>query len=210
LSRNACCRSLLGLILLALVSACSTMPSPGGDDGRNGRYQARIQQLKSQDSWEMEGRLAVNDGRDGGSGRFKWVQQPGSTHMDFHGALGRGAWRLDADGHGATLEFANGEVARSGSINQLAKKQLGWQIPVNALEWWVRGIEAPGGSPLREIDEHGALLKLHQFGWKIEYERYNDSDKFMLPYRMTARRQDQTVKLAVRRWFLSVSGNDPE
>jgi outer membrane biogenesis lipoprotein LolB len=51
------------------------------------------------------------------------------------------------------------------------------------------------------------LTRLSQFGWDIEYGRYNDSDVVVMPYKMTARRQNQTVKLVVRRWFLTAAGN---
>lgn len=192
---------LTGLCLATMVSACSTTPVT--TTAQQTLYESRARAVESRENWELEGRLAVNDGKDGGSGNFKWTRQPGSTHMDFHGALGRGAWRLDADDQGAMLEMANGEVARAATINDLAQQELGWQIPVDALEWWVRGLEAPGKAQRTEIDEQGLLIRLSQFGWDIEYARYNDSDVVVMPYKMTARRQNQTVKLLVRRWFLT-------
>lgn len=202
-------RALAGLFLLVVVSACSTTPvTTTAQDARTALYQARVNEIVSRKNWELQGRLAVNDGKDGGSGNFNWTRKPGATHMDFHGALGRGAWRLDADDEGARLEMANGELTRAANVDDLAQQQLGWQIPVNALEWWVRGLEAPGESQHMEIDDRGLLVRLSQFGWDIEFGRYDDSDVVVLPYKMTARRKDQTVKLAVRRWFLSAPRNE--
>jgi outer membrane lipoprotein LolB len=198
-----------GLLLILLVSACSTTQiTPSDQDARNSLYQARFNEVSSRVNWELDGRLAVNDGSDGGSGNFNWVRQNESSHMNFHGALGRGAWRLDAEPGSATLELADGEIYRAGNVTELVRDRLRWQIPVDALEWWVRGLEAPGGTPNRQLDEQGLLVKLNQFGWNIEYDRYLDSDVVVMPHKMTARREKQTVKLAVRRWFLSASGNE--
>jgi len=201
-------KRLTGLGLILMVSACSTIPV--ATKQQETLYQSRADEIASRQDWELEGRLAVNDGKDGGSGNFKWSHQAGSTHMDFHGALGRGAWRLDEDAYGARLEMANGEVSRAATVTDLAKQALGWQIPVDALEWWVRGLEAPGKSQSREINQQGVLTRLNQFGWDIEYGRYNDSDVVLMPYKVTARREGQTVKLLVRRWFLSAPDSDRE
>lgn len=182
--------------------------APSDSDARSALYQSRYDEISSRVIWELDGRLAVNDGQDGGSGNFKWAQDKDSTLMDFHGALGRGAWRLEADAFGAILELADGEVYQAGNVTALVRRQLGWQIPVDALEWWVRGLEAPGGTPDLELDEQGLLLGLKQFGWDIEYDRYSDSEVVVMPYKMTARCDNQTVKLVVRRWFLSASRDE--
>jgi len=208
LIQRFCLKRLTALGLLLMVSACSTAPVVTKQ--QDTLYQSRASEIGSRNSWELEGRLAVNDGKDGGSGNFNWSRQADSTQMDFHGALGRGAWHLEADANGAKLEMANGEVSRAATVNDLARQALGWQIPVDALEWWVRGLEAPGTSQDRELDERGLLTRLSQFGWNIEYGRYNDSDVVLMPYKMTARRENQTVKLLVRRWYLSAPDKEDE
>ena len=199
-------RGVAGFALVLILSACGTLSvTPPDSNAKYSMYQARLKEVSSRVNWELDGRLAVNDGKDGGSGNFKWTHDTRTTHMDFHGALGRGAWRLEANADSATLELADGEVYQAEDVTELVRQQLGWQIPVDALEWWVRGLEAPGGTPSLELDERGLLQRLNQFGWDIEYARYSQSEVVVMPYRVTARRNDQTVKLAVRRWFLSAN-----
>jgi outer membrane lipoprotein LolB len=169
-------------------------------------YEQRLARLSGVDSWALEGRLAVSDDADGGSGQLSWRQDNGSSRMDFHGALGRGAWRLLADGRGAELEFADGTLHRARSIDSLVRRQVGWAVPVEALAWWVRGLAAPGRVQQRVLDEEGRLSQLRQDGWDIEFARYGPVDglggDLSMPLRMTARHADRTVKLAVRRWEL--------
>ena len=188
---------------MIFLAACSSVPVTKKDQaGLAGLYQVRHDVLLSLDQWAFEGRLAVNDGQDGGSGHFNWQRQGEASSMDFHGALGRGAWRLDADRNGAVLELADGEIDRAPSVGQLVERRLGWKIPVDALAWWVRGCTAPGNWDQRELDEYGRLMVLNQFGWEIEYGKYTEAEGIFMPLKLTARQDSYTVKLAIRDWSL--------
>ena len=122
--------------------------------------------------------------------------------MDFHGALGRGAWRLVADAEGAELELADGTVHHADSIDKLVRLQLGWEIPVDSLSWWVRGLVAPGDYEDRMIDDKGNLSELIQGGWTIEYGKYDTVEGISLPRKLTAHQADWKLKLAIRDWQL--------
>ena len=200
--------SLAGLLALALLAGCATV-KPGSVDlaARNERYLDRRQAIEAVTSWSLEGRLAVRDENDGGSGYFSWKQSDESTRMDFHGAMGRGAWRLVADAQGAVLELSDGSSYRASTVDELVRSRLGWLIPIDALASWVKGIAAPGDEADRELDEAGKLLRLQQQGWVIDYGRYQVVDRVSLPSKMTARQQQRYVKLAVKNWSV-VRGNE--
>ena len=201
-------RALLLLFAAALTQApgCGTVqPLETEQAALVPLYEQRAARLQLQDSWSLEGRLAVSDNDEGGSGFLSWQQRPGSSRMDFHGALGRGAWRLLAGTDGAELEFADGRRYRADSIDDLLRAQVGWQVPVEALAWWVRGLAAPGKLQQRVLDEEGRLSTLQQADWRIEFGRYAIFGGEAMPARMTARQQDRTVKLAIRKWELSAS-----
>jgi outer membrane lipoprotein LolB len=196
-------RGALTLLLPVLVTACSTVPSADSDkDERVALYGERLARLSGAGSWALEGKLAVNSGSDGGSGHFRWQKNPDSHHMDFHGALGRGAWRLDSDPQGAELELADGRVYRSDSVRELVRQRVGWSVPVDYLSWWVRGLAAPGVTEHRTLDDRGRLTDLQQAGWFIEFSRYRPFGGEDMPVKVTARRDDSTVKLAIRRWTI--------
>jgi len=197
---------LLFAAALSQAPGCGTVPPLDTEQAaRLPLYEQRAARLEQRDSWSLEGRLAISDDSDGGSGYLSWAQLPGGSRMDFHGALGRGAWRLLADADGAELEFADGRRYRADSIDELVRAQVGWQLPVEALAWWVRGLAAPGRLQQRVLDEEGRLSLLQQEGWLIEFGRYAVVGGETMPARMTARQQDRTVKLAVRKWELSGS-----
>lgn len=192
------------LVVLGLVlSACSTLPPQEPDQAQRIRlYELKSKQLETESNWSLTGKLAISNAKDGGSGRFNWHNGPDSIRMDFHGALGRGAWRLEADGNGALLELADGSSHQAASVDQLVRDQLGWEIPVDSLSWWVRGMMAPGQPQERQFDERGNLVRLLQDGWSIEFGKYRSVGHVELPVRVTAEQADWKVKLVVRGWQL--------
>jgi outer membrane lipoprotein LolB len=194
----------------ALPVACATVPpSEQAPGARAPLYEQRFAQLTAVDDWSLEGRLAISDDADGGSGQLRWRQRNGSSHMDFHGALGRGAWRLEADAAGAELQLADGSLRRADTVDALVRAEIGWRVPVEALAWWVRGLAAPGRLEHRQLDDQGRLSELRQSGWRIEFDRYEEIGPLSMPVRLTARQDDRTVKLAIRKWELSAPDATP-
>ena len=122
--------------------------------------------------------------------------------MDFHGALGRGAWRLEVDEQGAELELSDGTRYRADEVQSLVREQIGWEVPIDALAWWVRGLEAPAEVDSHRLGDDGTLEYLDQLGWQIEFSHYRNVGSTSLPLRLTARQADRTVKLVVRNWSL--------
>ena len=189
------------LLTVVLLSACRSAPSVKLEESERVRlYQAKSDQLVTLSAWNMEGRLAVSNEADGGSGQFRWNRNTAGSRMDFHGALGRGAWKLEANEQGAELTLADGTVHRADSIDQLVQQQVKWEIPVESLSWWVRGLSIPGKFRERVIDGEGNISKLLQDGWTIEYDRYRIFGGLNLPVKLTAHQGKWKVKLAIRSW----------
>ena len=191
------------MALLLLAQGCSSQPRivTTEDPDWLAQYERRSAAVAELGSWSLEGRLAVSDESEGGSGRLRWQESPQGVRLDFHGALGRGAWRLQSGPDGAKLELASGEQYQAPDIGQLVRDQLGWPVPAESLAWWVRGMQAPGVYRERVPGEDGTLSVLEQDGWTVEYGRYRDVDGILMPLKLTARQQDRTVKLAVRNWM---------
>lgn len=201
--------SLLMLLAVAVLPACTSLrPADTEQVLRETRYQNRYDSLAAIADWSLEGRLAVRNEDDGGSGHFQWAKMLTDDRMEFHGALGRGAWRLRADDNGAVLELADGEVHRSSTVTELVSERVGWDVPVQQLSWWVRGLAAPGSYRQRSLDDEGNLIELLQAGWHIEYGGYRSIDGVSLPIKMTARQGESSVKLAVRSWTLGSKGGE--
>ena len=204
-------RTICGFFFLLLIlNACTgvAVKKPGPDN--SAIYQERAVRLGSISEWGLVGRISLDDGDQGGSGKLKWDIQSGSSSLDFHGAMGRGAWHLEIGPNGAVLREANGSEQTAPGVNALIQDRMGWPIPVDALQWWVRGLAAPGAIEDEQFDVDGLLINLRQFDWNVEFGRYKSQDGIELPIRLNATRENYRVKLAISRWRMStdhVPGN---
>jgi outer membrane lipoprotein LolB len=195
------------LPLVLFLGACSTAPVSQVDPER--AYQTRSSLVVELSEWEFTGRLSMDDGVDGGSGRLNWHAVPAGDRLEFRGAMGRGSWRLSVTPGEAMLEKGDGTRTRAASVDELIQAEIGWQVPVDALRWWVQGLAAPGVQQGRELDGSGLLRRLEQRGWTVGFERYQLVGKLAMPSRLEAVKAPYRIKLAVSRWALT-TGDDKD
>lgn len=195
-------------LLFLFLNACTGVAVKQTGPANQQAYQQRAQKLIGWSEWGLSGKISLDDGDQGGSGKLQWRVEPGKSELDFHAALGRGAWHLQiVPGH-AVLTQANGDRQSASSVNALIQEEMGWPIPVEALQWWVRGLIAPGAVADQQIDSAGLLVSLQQFGWSVEFARYDTGGGVAMPKRLNATMENYRVKLAIGRWQM-VEDNVP-
>lgn len=188
------------LLLCLLLAGCAGAPQrPPTPDAQ--ALADRAENLGAWVRWGLTGRLGLDDGTEGGSGRLDWAVDGPNSEMHFRGALGRGAWQLTLDARGATLERADGTSVSAPTVSGLVAQETGLHLPVSALHWWVRGLPDPGSTHERELDADGLLVELRQLGWVVRYRRYMDYGTLMMPRRIEAVNGEQRVSLAVSQWW---------
>lgn len=171
-------------------------------------YRDRVELLTAIPEWGLVGKISLDDGDRGGSGRLQWNVRDNGSELDFHGAMGRGAWNLKIGPDGAVLREASGSEQTAPGVNALIQDRMGWPIPVEALQWWVRGLAAPGTVDDEQLDPQGLLTSLNQLGWRVEFNRYDSKTGVSLPVRLDARRDNYRVKLAIGRWQLDTGDQE--
>jgi outer membrane lipoprotein LolB len=192
------------ILLLCTVNACTTVPPKDTKPIDRTAFQARAGQLNTIVTWGLVGKISLDDGDRGGSGRLQWDVKPGHSALDFHGAMGRGAWHLQVGPEGARLQLADGSEQTAPGVNELIQEQIGWPIPLDALQWWVRGLAAPGVTENETLGPDGLLISLRQFGWSVDFNRYAAFDGMAMPVRLDAKRDNYRVKLAISRWRIGL------
>jgi len=155
--------------------------------------------------WGLTGKISLDDGDQGGSGKLQWDVGPGQSELGFHGAMGRGAWHLKVGPKGAWLRMADGTEQTAADVNDLIREYVGWPVPLDALQWWARGLAAPGVIDNEQYGPEGLLLSLRQFGWKVDFSRYDSVGDIELPVRLNATRNNYRVKLAISSWRMDAS-----
>jgi outer membrane lipoprotein LolB len=192
-------------VLLLFLSACTAVSVKQPDLVNNAAYLERTATLRASVQWGITGKISVDDGDQGGSGRLQWDVNPERSELDFHGAMGRGAWHLQIGPEGALLQMADGTEQAAAGVSELIQDHMGWPVPLEALQWWVRGLAAPGAVENEQIGPDGLLISLRQFGWDVDFNRYDSVGALELPVRLNATRDHYRVKLAISRWRMDVS-----
>jgi outer membrane lipoprotein LolB len=200
--------------LALLLAACAGHPireSPllAATAAQQQAQAARVALLAAHPRWSLQGRVALSNGHEGGSGRIDWSQDGARYDVALSAPITRQSWRLSGDGAQATLEGLAGGTRRGSDPQALLHDATGWTIPVAALSSWVRGAADPEQSPARlQYGADGRLARLEQAGWTIDYADWQLEPAVgtELPGRLTAVRDDARVRLVVDTWQPGATG----
>jgi outer membrane lipoprotein LolB len=204
---------LLGLA--ALVAGCATAPPPSPPvENPAAAWLARQAELKPVIAWKIQGRLAMRSDKEGWQATVYWTRDGERQRIDLAGPLGRGHLRLVEDGQSAELRDADQRTWHADNAEQLLFRTTGWRVPLDGLNYWVRGLPAPGTAATEELDNRGRLKSLVQSGWDIRFLEYTPYGSFDLPSKLFMKRQGNgaddspaknsalEVRLIIERWTL--------
>lgn len=159
--------------------------------------------LATKTQWSLQGRVALSNGRDGGSGRIDWRQEGVHYDIALSAPVTRQSWRLSGDEAGAQLEGLEGGTRIGPDPVELLREATRWEIPVTALSSWARGLRAdPRHGPASVLyAADGRLGRIEQAGWVIDYSSWQaDAEGVELPNRLNASKGEAKVRLVVDRW----------
>lgn len=192
-------------IFILTLNACTGVGVKEAGPVDEAAVEDRKAKLNATTEWGLSAKISLDDGEDGGSGKLNWDIENNHSELDFHGAFGRGAWNLQIGPDGALLKLSDGTEQTAASVSELVRMHLGWPVPLDALQWWVRGLAAPGNIQDEEWGSDGLLISLRQFGWNVDFNRYDSVEGLDLPVRLNAKRENYRVKLAISRWRMDVN-----
>ncbi|MEX2487980.1 MAG: lipoprotein insertase outer membrane protein LolB [Pseudomonadales bacterium] len=146
--------------------------------------------LAASQNWLFTGKLGVRTPNDSSNLGIEWRQQGERFEIGLSGPLGLSAARIQGNGNHVTLETREGEAQTASSPDELIMMVLGYDIPVEPMQYWVRGIPAPW-APYTETNEG-----MRQLGWLVTWNEWQGNR----PTKMTFRIPQATLKLVVRSW----------
>ncbi|MEK7697610.1 MAG: lipoprotein insertase outer membrane protein LolB [Pseudomonadota bacterium] len=200
------------LFALLLLSGCAALSTRAPDEVAR-TWAMRQQALAPITNWELRGRIALRSRDEGMQASLHWVRERERQRISLVGPLGSGQVRLTQDAGGAELRDTEKNVRRAPTARQLLVETTGWDVPFDDMNWWVRGLPAPGAKAEQELDEDGRLKTLTQFGWEVEFLEYGRYGAYELPSKLFARRRENApgiglnhvtleVRVVIERWVL--------
>lgn len=198
----------LALVAALALAACVARPvrAPGPAlpaAEAQARQAARDAALAAQPQWGLQGRVALSNGHQGGSGRIDWRQDGARYEVALSAPVTRQSWRLVGREGDVRLEGLDGGPRTGTDATTLLQQATGWVIPVDALAAWVRGARAPGhGDAGVDYAADGELAALRQDGWTLQYRDWRPQPglPIALPHWVEATRGDARVRLVVDAW----------
>lgn len=193
-------RNTLALTAIAvLLTGCAGRETLDGT-GDTASWRQHRAQIEGIDGWQINGKIGIRAPQESGSGTLFWLQRQDYFDIRLSGPLGRGATRLTGRPDAVTLEVANQGRFEAESPEALVEAQLGWQLPVSNLLWWVRGLPAPDSRSQLSLDGASRLARLEQDGWQVEYLAYADHAGYTLPERIRLEGRDVQLTLVIKDW----------
>ena len=168
-----------------------------------GSWEEHSAGLQAFNRWTAEGKIALRSPEQSESASMRWQQDGASSRLSLSGPLGAGATSLYSDGR--SLVIRQGEEVTTwdlASETTILEEKTGWDLPLLALRYWIKGVPAPG-LPVQGSEQgpEPALLQvLRQDGWVIRYEDYADFGQFTLPTALRLQHQDTSLRLIIRTW----------
>lgn len=190
-----------GVLAIALAG-CASGPSrealPPVDGSPMGHQAQRESALAAIPAWSMSGRLAISNGKDGGSGRIEWRQDGPRFDVTLSAPVTRQSWRVTGGDGAAVLEGLEGGTRTGPDAAALVFEATRWRIPVDALVRWLRGSASPGAALAYAAD--GRLQRLTDAGWVVDYADWRNVGGVELPGRIEAKQGEARMRLVVDDW----------
>ena len=172
----------IGISLAAVISLSIAVPATAQAPGEKMRF------------FSMNGRIDVIDGTRGEyHGKIKWVRYGEEQDILMMAPTGKTLAMLTQKNGGFEL-----------MTSELLQKALGYQFPLNGLDYWVQGAASPLSAFKSKPNAQGQFDSIAQDGWDIRYGQYFKPEGDVtskVPRQITAVRGDLSIKVSVDNWI---------
>lgn len=199
-------RSVLLAMLAIALSACAARAPrealPAIEGAPSEHQDARVAAIAALPAWSMSGRVAVSNGKDGGSGRIEWKQTGPRYDVALSAPVTRQSWRVTGGQGEAVLEGLSGGPRTGADAGELVFEATRWRIPVESLADWLMAKTHRDGRLHYGAD--GRVDRIDEAGWVVTYAdwRRPEGGSVELPGRIEATQGEARVRLVVDQWGL--------
>ncbi len=188
-------RFLLPGFLMLTITACNLTPV------KKNNLAIVKKNPKDLISWQFKGRVAIHTKKDSQILRIQWIQNKNNINLRIYGSFGKTYARLLRVDGLSTLEVDD-KTYQDNNAELLLWRVLGWQIPINEMSYWIRGISGNAAlSPLTTINSSGYLKTLDYNNWHVTYDKYKIFSHYPLPTKIKLTHPDLSLKFSIQKWI---------
>jgi len=191
-SFRATSRTAAGLLFAtALLSACTAIAPPAKENSDWTRQRDQLQELES---WELRGRVNVRYDNESHTPRINWLQQNVEYHIRLWGTFNAGNTLIVGRPGYVSLEN-DGETVDASSPEELILRQMGYELPISQLNYWIKGLPSPDSGFQLSFNELNQLTTIEQADWTINLSDMRQYGQVSLPRRVELTRARNDIRL---------------
>lgn len=197
-------RNICLFIALALLSGCASLLPEKQAQPVYEQWENHQHRLTDLNHWQVDGRIFVQTKEDGFSSSIRWQQHDQAYQLRFSAPFGQGIYHLSGEPGKVSIVLPDNTEQQAKDPESLIKQTLGFKLPVNGLNYWIRGLPDPA-DPARDIvlDSNERLIDLKQAGWQIHISRYRKILDYFLPEKLTMENRHLKIKMVIKAWDIS-------
>ena len=193
-------RQLLLILAVSLLSACSSLPKtdPVNRAQLWLQHQIAVSELTS---WNINGRIGVKNDKQSGTVTLFWNQFLSNYELRFIAPLGQGTYILSGTSDGVVMKDPKSNIVRAETPEMLLHEGLGWDVHLDGLKYWIRGLPEPGINYSQlALDEKGRLSNMEQSGFNVSVSRYMKKNGISLPNKLSIKSDNIQLKVVIQNW----------
>jgi outer membrane lipoprotein LolB len=199
-------RLTLLILGVSLLTACAQSPvsdSEFNPDSKTQRWLEHQISVSGIHAWNIKGRIAVKNEKESGTVTLFWNQFLSNYELRLVAPLGQGTYVLTGTSSSVVMKGPKDLFIEADDAEELLQQGLGWDVHLNGLKYWVRGLPEPDikYSEL-SLDDKGRLTSMKQSGFDVSVSRYAELDDFSLPEKLTIESDKIRLKVVIQNWNL--------
>ena len=162
-------------------------------------WQQHFNSMRSLQKWEANAQIAIKIEQKTQKAKMLWKQNQSAYDISFLGPFGHAGPKIYGDTQSATLLIPKEAPLTGTNTSSLLQKRLGWQLPVENAQYWIKGIPSPlSDSQLSLKDQR--LYILEQDGWTVTYQQYKQVADQYLPAKIIISKDNLRLLLVIYKW----------
>lgn len=192
------CKQFFIVTAVSLLAACSGLDTTK-PPAKTSSWESHQAELKELHSWELSGKIGIKTPDSSNSASLKWLQKQQNYQIDIRGPWGQGGASIFGQPGKVVIDVAGEGTFEGPDPEFILYQQLGWELPISDIYWWIRGLPAPN-KQFKHALQDNRLKLLQQNGWEIEYLRYNSLSP-TLPHKLKLTRNGLNITVVVNSWI---------
>jgi outer membrane lipoprotein LolB len=192
----------LAVVLLA-VSACSRYGKLADDPATEALWAEQQSVATEVTQWNLYARGALRLEGEAYNIGIRWQRYAdGRFMMLLEAPFGQGVLRISATAPGQyLLRLPDGQLFENNSAEALLLEVAGWSLPIDGLDYWVRGLPHPDSVHSLRLNSAGRAQSIRQDSWDIVYlDYFSKVNELPLPRRLSLTNEKLMLKLVIERW----------